>query len=229
MMRGFGRRGRGHGRVFVTLVRHTEQRLLALGASIHTYGQQAQERLAQTTVLHDPQRERLRRDLATAMQAHERIRTQSTCLTQGKKLRHGTVVNASDPTLAPMMKGKSHGPAQFGRKPGLVSDPATGWLFANLTPKGHPSDPSAVLPFLDKVQEATERVRIGPKRHRHSVAGDLGIHDPVLPQALHARGILPVGMPKTIEPIAPTPRAQDVFDILHKAGFHRKRTPPQVH
>ena len=228
MMRGFGRSCRGQGRVFVKLVRHTAQRLLALGESIHPYGQQAQERLEQTTVLHDPQRERLLRDLATAMQAHERIRTQSKCLTQGKKLRHCKVVNAYDPTLAPMMQGKSNCPAQFGRKPGIVSEPATGFIFANLPPKGNPSDPSYVLPLLDKVQEATERVRIGPKRHIHSVAGDLGIHDPVLRQALHARGILTVGIPKTIEPIAPTPSAQDVCDILHKAGLHRKRTPHQV-
>ena len=148
-MRGFGRSCRGQGRVFVKLVRHTEQQLLALGESIHTYDRQAQERLEQTTVLHDAQRERLTRELATAMRAHEHIRTQSKRLTQGKKLRHCKVVNAYDPTIAPIMKGKSNCPAQFGRKPGLVSEPATGFLFANLTPKGNPSDPSYVLPLLD--------------------------------------------------------------------------------
>jgi len=179
VMRGFGRRCRGQGRVFVTRVRHTEQRLLDLGASIHTYGRQAQERLEQTTALHDPQRERLPRELATARRAHAHLRTPSKRLTQGKKLPHCTVVNAYDPTIAPMMKGKSHGPAQFGRKPGIVSAPATGCLFANLTPKGHPSDLSSVLPFLDQVQEAIERVETGPKRHMHSVAGDLGLNDAV--------------------------------------------------
>jgi len=179
VMRGFGRSCRGQGRVFVKLVRHTEQRLLDLGASIQTYSRQAQERLEQTTALHDPQRERLTRELATAMRAHEHIRTPSKRLTQGKKLHHFKVVNAYDPTIAPMMKGKSNCPAQFGRKPGIVSEPATGFIFANLTPKGNPSDPSYVLPLLDKVQEAIERVETGPKRHIHSVAGDLGLNDAV--------------------------------------------------
>ena len=178
-MRGFGRSCRGQGRVFVKLVLHTEQQLLALGESIHTYDRQAQERLEQTTVLHDAQRERLTRELATAMRAHEHIRTQSKRLTQGKKLRHCKVVNAYDPTIAPIMKGKSNCPAQFGRKPGIVSEPSTGFIFANLTPKGNPSDPSYVLPLLDKVQEAIERVETGPKRHIHSVAGDLGLNDAV--------------------------------------------------
>ena len=229
MMRGFGRSCRGQGRVFVKLVRHTEQRLLDLGESIQTYSRQAQERLEQTTALHDPQRERLTRELATAMRAHEHIRTQSKRLTQGKKLHHFKVVNAYDPTIAPIMKGKSNCPAQFGRKPGIISEPATGFIFANLTPKGNPSDPSYVLPLLDKVQEAIERVETGPKRHIHSVAGDLGLNDAVLRQALHERCILSVGIAKTIEPLAPNPSAQEVFDILNEAGLHRKRTPHQVH
>jgi len=38
------------------------------------------------------------------------------------------------------VKGKSNCPAQFGRKPGIVSEPATGFIFANLVPKGNPSD-----------------------------------------------------------------------------------------
>jgi hypothetical protein len=228
-MRGFGRSCRGQGHIFVKLVRQTEQRLLDLGEPIKTFGHQAQERLERTTAVRDTHRERLTHQLTTAMRAHEHIRTQSKLLTHGKKLRHCKVVNAYDPTIAPIMKGKSNCPAQFGRKPGLISEPATGFIFANLTPQGNPSDSSYVLPLLDKVQAATERVRIGPKRHIHSVAGDLGINEPILRQALHERGILTIGIPKTIEPIAPNPSAQDVFDILHTAGLHRKRTPHQVH
>jgi hypothetical protein len=163
------------------------------------------------------------------MRAHEHIRQQSKRLTQGKKLSHFKVVNAYDPTIAPIMKGKSNCPAQFGRKPGIISEPATGFIFANLTPTGNPSDPSYVLPLIDKVQKATARVRTGPKRHIHSVAGDLGINDPVLRQALHERCILTVGIPKTIEPLDPNPSAQDVLDILNEAGLNRKRTPHQVH
>jgi hypothetical protein len=69
----------------------------------------------------------------------------------------------------------------------------------------------------------------GPRRQIHSVAGDLGLNDPLVRQALHARGILTVGIPKTIEPTPTHPSAQDVFTILTEAGLHRKRTPYQVH
>ena len=228
-MRGFGRRCRGQGRVFVTLVRQTEHQLLALGEPITTFGLQAQERLEHTLPLGEAQRQRLILALTTAMGHHAHIRKQSTRLTQGKKLRHCKLVNAYDPTIAPIIKGKSNCPAQFGRKPGIVSEPATGFIFANLVPPGNPSDPSYVLPLLDKVQHAIERIQTEPQRHMHSVAGDLGLNDAVVRQALHARGILTVGIPKTVEPIKTNLNAKDVFTILTEAGLHRKRTPYQVH
>src|SRR5262245_58965867 len=124
-----------------------------------------------------------------------------------------------------MIKGKSHGPAQFGSKPGIASDPASGFRFANLVPQGHPSDPRDVLPLLDKVQNAIERVCIGPKRRMHSVAGALRSNDPTWRQALPARGLLTVGMPKTMMPIEVHPRAQDIRAIRNEAGLHRIRTP----
>jgi hypothetical protein len=160
---------------------------------------------------------------------HDLIRKQSHQLTHGKKLSHCKLVNAYDLTIAPIVKGKSNCPAQFGRKPGLASEPATGFIFANLVPQGNPSDPSYVLPLLDKVQQAIERSQTGPHRQIHSVAGDLGLHDAVVRQALHTRGILTVGIPKTVEPIKTNPGAQDIFNILTEAGLHRKRTPYQVH
>ena len=150
-------------------------------------------------------------------------------LTQGKKLCHAKLVNAYDLTIAPIIKGKSNCPAQFGRKPGIVSEPATGFIFATLVPQGNPSDPSYGLPLLDKVQNAIDRVRIGPKRQIHSVASDLGLNDPFLRHALHERGILTVGIPKTVEPVAPNPSAQAVHTILTEAGLNRRRTPHQVH
>jgi hypothetical protein len=228
-MRGFGRSCRGQAQVFVTLGRHTEQQLLERGEPITTFAHQAQQRLEQTETLRAPQRERFARQLSTAMSAHEHIRRQSKWLTHGKKLSHCKLVNAYDPTIAPIVKGKSNCPAQFGRKPGIVSEPATGFIFANLVPKGNPSDSRYVLPLLDKVQRATERVQTGPRRHIHSVAGDLGLNDTVLRQALHARSILTVGIPKSVEPITANPSAKDVRDILHEAGLPRKRTPHQVH
>src|SRR5262247_358295 len=200
-MRGFGRRCRGQGRVFVTLVRQTEQQLLALGEPIKTLGFKAQEHLEHTVTLGEAQRQRLTLALTTAMSHHEHIRQQSTRLTQGKKLRHCKLVNAYDPTIAPIIKGKSNCPTQFGRKPGMVSEPATGFIFAHMVPQGNPSDPSYVLPLLDKVLHATERVTTVPPLRIHSVAGDLGLNDTALRQVLHSRGILTVGIPQTIEPI----------------------------
>jgi hypothetical protein len=228
-MRSFGRSCRGQGHVFVKLVRHTERQLLALGEPITRFAHTAQERLAQTTTLGEPQRERLSRELTTATCAHAHMRQQSTQLTHGKKLSHYKLVNAYDLTIAPIIKGKSNCPAQFGRKPGLASEPATGFIFANLVPPGNPTDSSYVVPLLDKVQRAIERLQTGPKRQIHSVAGDLGLNDAGVRQALHARGILTVGIPTTVAPIEAHPSAQDVLDILNAAGLNRTRTPYQVH
>lgn len=228
-MRRFGRQCRGQGQVFVKIVRQTEQQLLTLGEPITALAQQAQQILAQATALRESTRERLASALHAAMDAHARIRAQSTRLTQGKKLRHCKIVNAHDPTIAPILKGKSNCPAQFGRKPGIVSEPATGFIFANVVPQGNPSDPSYVLPLLDKVEVATQRVRTAPRRRVYSVAGDLGINDASLRQALHTRGILTVGIPKTIEPIKVNPSPEEVRAILNEAGLHRQRTPHQVH
>lgn len=228
-MRSFGRSCRGQGKVFVKLVRQTEQQLLDVGETISTLAQQAQASLEQTTTLSETQRAWLSEHLTTAVRHHEQLRKQSKQLTQGKKLAHCKVVNAYDPTIAPIIKGKSNCPAQFGRKPGIISEPATGYIFANLTPKGNPSDESYVLPLIDKVEQAIGRVQQGPKRSIHSLAGDLGVNDPVLRQALHERHILSVGIPKTVAPINPHPSAQEVLDILNEAGLNRKRTPHQVH
>ncbi len=138
VMRGFGRQGRGHGHVFVTLVRHTEQQLLELGKPSTALGQPAQQLLAQATALRDSTRQRLADAFSAAMSSPAHIRQQSTQLTQGKKRCHAKLVHADDLTLAPIRTGKSHGPAQFGRKPGMVSEPATGLILAHRGPEGHP-------------------------------------------------------------------------------------------
>ena len=156
------------------------------------------------------------------------IRTQSTRLTQGQELRHCKLVNAYDLTIAPILKGKSNGPAQFGRKPGIASDPATGFIFANRS-GGNPSDPSYVLPLLAKVQSAIDRVKPPQRLRVQAVAGDLGLHDEALRQALHARGILTVGIPKTVEPIKAPPSPEEILALLNEAGLNRIRTPHQVH
>ncbi len=228
-MRGFGRQCRGQGKVFVKLVRQTERKLLELGDSIELWSQKAKALLCQDTHLSEAQRERLLRDLESASNAHRQIAKQSQRLTQGKKLSQFKIVNAYDPTIAPIIKGKSNCPAQFGRKTGILSDPACGYIFANRVPKGNPSDPSYVLPMLDKVQQAIDLVT-SPQRFKvHSLGGDLGLNDAELRQALQGRGILTVGIPTTIEPINPTPSSEEVLDILNTSGLNRIRTPHQVH
>jgi hypothetical protein len=229
VMRGFGRQCRGQGKIFVRLVRETERHLLALGEPMEAWSQQAREFLHQDRVRSQAQRERRLRDLEATCTAHRHIAKQSQRLTRGKKLAHCKIVNAYDPTIAPICKGKSNCPAQFGRKTGIVSEPASGFIFATRVPVGNPSDPSYVLPMLDKVQHAIDLV-VSPNRLRvHSVGGDLGINDTELRQALHARGILTVGIPTSVKPINPTPSAQEILDILNASGLNRIRTPHQVH
>ena len=135
VMRCFGRQCRGQGQVFVKLVRHTEQSCCNLVSPWRPWAA-SPHLLAQATALSDATRERLAEAFNAAMHRHAHIRQQSTRLTQGKKLSHCKLVNAYDLTIAPILKGKSNCPAQFGRKPGIVSDPATGFLFATLVPEG---------------------------------------------------------------------------------------------
>jgi hypothetical protein len=227
-MRCFGRQCRGQGHVFVKLVRQTEQKLLALGEPIAALGQQARQLLDQTTVLSDTQRQRVGDAFNTAMRNHTHIRTQSTRLTHGKTLSHCKRVNAYDLTRAPIMKGKSNCPAQFGRKTGILSEPTTGFIFAHRVPEGNPSDPSYVVPLLDKVQDAIARVQASRTPQIYSVAGDLGVNDAALRQALHARGILSVGIPQTVAPINPQPSPEAILACLNEAGLNRQRTPHQV-
>lgn len=227
-MRGFGRQCRGQAKVFVKLVRQTETQLLEIGSPIAELAHQAQQALNSTTNLSASTQTRLVHDLSIAIETHHQISKQSRRLTQGKRLNHCKIVNAYDPTIAPILKGKSNCPAQFGRKPGIASEPTAGFIFAARSPIGNPSDPSYVLPLLDNVQQAIDRMREPKRLAIHSLAGDLGVNDPVLRHALHERGILTVGIPETIKPINPTPNPEEILAVLNKAGLNRKRTPHQV-
>ena len=229
IMRRFGRQCRGMGHVFVTLVRQTEAQLLEVGHQVLPLARIAQERLASAPQLAEAQRKRLDTQLTAALEAHQRIATQSRRLTQGKALTHCKIVNAYDPTIAPICKGKSNCPAQFGRKPGIIAEPASGFIFALHLPVGNPGDASYVAPLVDKVQQAITRVAPGPTRAIYSLAGDLALNDTALREALHKRGILTVGIPQTVEPMLAVPTQEDVRQILNGASLNRKRTPYQVH
>ena len=82
--------------------------------------------------------------------------------------------------------------------------------------------------MLDKVQNAIDRGSVPPRLRIHSVAGDLGVNDTALRQALHARGLLTIGIPKTVVPLNPTPTPEEIRAILTEAGLRRQRTPHQV-
>lgn len=228
VMRGFGRQCRGQGKVFVQLVRHTETQLLEGGSAIAALAQEAHQLLSTASRLSEAARERLARDLRLAQEAHQQISKQSRRLTQGKPLSHCKIVNAYDPTIAPICKGKSNCPTQFGRKPGIISEPTAGFIFATRAPVGNPSDPSYVIPLVDNVHKAIARMTGPQKLSIHSVAGDLGVNDSALRQTLHTRGILSVGIPQTVQPINPQPGPEEILSLLNEAGLNRKRTPHQV-
>jgi len=227
-MRRFGRQCRGQGNVFVKLGRHTDTPLLEVGSAIATLAQEARHHLQQAPHVSASTQERLTRDLRAAQEAHPQISTQSRRLTQGKRLPHHKIVHAYDPTIAPIIKGKSNCPAQFGRKPGILSEPTGGFLFAARFPLGNPSDPSSVVPLLDNGEQAIERSSRPKRPAIHSLAGDLGVNAPVLRQTLHERGMLSVGIPKTIEPLNPHLNPKEILAVLNEAGLHRQRTPHQV-
>jgi hypothetical protein len=217
------------GNVFVTLVRQTETPLLELGQPVLALARAAQACRHGAPQLSEDQRVRLDTQLTAALQAHHRIAHQSRRLTQGKALRHCKIVNADDSTIAPMCKGKSHCPAQFGRKPGMIAEPAAGCIVALHLPVGHPSDASDVEPLVDKVEQVIVRVGTRPTSAIHSLAGDLALNDATLREALHERGMLTVGIPRTVEPLPPSPTPEDVLRSLDEADLDPIRTPSQVH
>jgi hypothetical protein len=227
-MRRFGRQCRGMGKVFVTLVRQTETRLLEMGAQVLPLAQGAQDYLHGATHVSADQRVRLSTQLTAALDAHHRIAHQSRRLTQGKALSQCKIVNAYDPTIAPICKGKSNCPAQFGRKPGIIAEPAAGFIFALHLPVGNPSDVRYVEPLVDNVEQAITRVRRRPTPAIHSLAGDLALNDTTLREALHVQGILTVGIPKTVDPLPPSPTVEEALCILEEADLRGIRTPSQV-
>ncbi|MEK7214902.1 MAG: hypothetical protein AAB289_04840, partial [Chloroflexota bacterium] len=174
-MRRFGRQCRGQGKVFVSLVRQTETQLLTTGAPVGALAQTAQAQL-QTAALTAAQRARWDTTLTLALATHQQIATQSRRLTHGKPLTRCKIVNAYDPTIAPICKGKSNCPTQFGRKPGIIGEPATGFVFAAQLPVCNPSDGSYVVPLVDQVQTALSYVTTRATPTIHSLAGDLALN-----------------------------------------------------
>jgi hypothetical protein len=210
------------------LVRQTETQVLETGHQVVGLAQAAQAQVQSAGQLAEDQRTRLATQLQGALAAHPQIATQSRRLTPGKPLGQCKIVNAYDPTIAPICKGKSNCPTQFGRKPGLIAEPAAGFIFAFELPVGNPTDPSYGVPLVDKVQRAVKQTAKHPTPTIHSLAGDLARNDSKLRETLHTRGILTVGIPHTVEPLSPVPTPEDVRQMLTEAGLNRKRTPHQA-
>jgi hypothetical protein len=227
-MRRFGRQCRGQGKVLVSLVRQTETQLLESGQPVVPLARAAQAHMQSAAQLTEEQRQHLDTQLTVALAAHQQIATQSRRLTNGKTLTQCKIVNAYDPTIAPICKGKSNCPTQFGRKPGIIAELASGFIFAFHLPVGNPADPSYVSPLVDKLQHTLEQSSRRPTPTIHSLAGDLALNDSKVRETLHTQGILTVGIPHTAEPLPPAPRPEDVRRMLTAAGLNRKRTLHQA-
>jgi hypothetical protein len=195
--------------------------VVALAHTAQAQGQNAAE-------LTEDQRARWDTTLTLALVTHPQIAPQSRRLTHGKPLTRGKIVTAYAPPIAPICKGKSNCSTQFGRKPGLIAEPTTGFVFGVPLPVGNPHDASYVLPLVDQVQTACSHVTMRPPPTIHSLAGDLALNDPTLRETLHARGILTVGIPHPVEPLSPTPTPESIHEVLTTTGLHRKRPPRQV-
>jgi hypothetical protein len=127
--------------------------------------------------------------------------------------------------MAPICQGKSNCPTQFGRKPGIIAAPATGFVFAAPLPVGNPKDGSYVVPLVDQVQTALSYVTSRSTPTLHSLAGDLALTDAKLRETRHVRHLLTVGIPRTVEPLSPTPTPAEIHAVLTTAGLPRKRPP----
>jgi hypothetical protein len=110
----------------------------------------------------------------------------------------------------------------------MIAEPAAGFILARHLPVGHPSDASSVMPLLDKVEQAMVRVKRRPAPTIHSLAGDLALNDTALRERLHTRGILTVGLPRTVDPLPPAPTVEDICRGLEEADLYHIRTPTQV-
>jgi hypothetical protein len=94
---------------------------------------------------------------------------------------------------------------------------------------GHPRDASDVEPVVDKVEQAIARVTTRPIPVIRSLAGDLALNAAAVREALPERGILTGGIPRTGEPLPPSPLPEDVLQSLEEADLGHIRPPSQVH
>ena len=148
-MRTFGRACRGARKVFLKVVRQTERELLEVGRDVGPLCLSAMLHLSEADRLTQTKREYLHEKLRCAAANYEPIQAQSRRLVNGKKLPHAKIVNAYDTSTTAIVKGKSNCPAQFGKKPGIIAEMATGLIYGLHLPQGNPDDASYMMPLLD--------------------------------------------------------------------------------
>lgn len=222
-MRTFGRTCRGLHKVVLEVVRQTERQLLEVSYSVRALCLSACLKLEEDSALEETLRERLHEKLLHAAEHHQQIEAQSRRLVSGKKLPHAKLVNAYDLSIVPIVKGKSNCPTQFGKKPGIVAEMATGFIFGLHLPEGNPDDASYLMPLLDRVDKAIAGVEKKRKPRIVSVAADLAFHVKDLRNQLHARGILTVGIPQTISPVPALPTSEMIRTVQEQ--FELDKTP----
>ena len=230
-MRGFGRTCAGKGKVYLRLVRDTERDLLRVGQDVRALALSAHLLLqdaAWTAEATAESAERFERALRQAVEAHKLIEHQSRCLIHGKKLCRAKIVNAYDWGIVPIEKGKSNRPSQFGRKPGVIAEVATGFVFGLRVPEGNPADQSYLMPLLAQAQQAIEYLPYPRKPAIHSVAADLSFRAEDLRQKLNQRGILAVGIPQTTDPVPAEPTPEMVAAQQQEESFPDPPSTRQV-
>lgn len=224
-MRTFGRKCRGKGKVYLHIVRDTEKQLLSIGCRVEPLALCAQMHLQNNLDIEDARQERLMQEIDEALKAHRSIQKQSRRLVQGKKLSHCKIVNAYDLSIAPIKKGKSNCACQFGKKPGIIAEMATGLIFGFHLPQGNPDDASYVLPLVQNVEKAIDLLRWkhpGRKPRIRSLAGDLGIDDQNVREALHNKGITTLGIPHSVEPLPKIPTHQMIQQVQEITGLEKQ-------
>jgi len=209
-MRAFGRSCRGQGTILLQKVRETERQLLEVGQLVGPLALKATLDLYADGSLEATQQERLMASLRQAVQHYDLIEQQSRRLLHGKKLPHAKIVNAYDPAIAPIIKGKSNCPVQFGCKPGIIAEMATGFILGLHLPEGNPDDATYMIPLIDQVQTAIDAMNQQRKPRIRSVAGDLAFTDTSLQEQLQQRGILTVGIPETVATIDSVPTPEQI-------------------
>jgi len=228
VMRTFGRQCRGQHRLRVGWVRQTERQLLEVGQSVGPLALCATLYLQKESSLESAQPQRLLTHLRQATQHYALIEQQSRRLIHGHRLSQAKIVNPYDRTIAPIIKGKSNAPVQFGKKPGIMAEMATGFIFALHLPEGNPDDASYVPPLIERVDAAVAALKRARKPQIQSLAGDLAFRPDAVREPLHARGILTSGIPSTTDPLPRTASPQQIRAVQQSMPFPHIPSAHQV-